>query len=61
MELNIYDKQGLVVMTVSPDNSSQWNHEVGVENVVTVNFTTWEFKVLQVGWYVLVNGNKFSI
>lgn len=61
MELKIYDNQGLVVMTVSPDNSSQWNHEVGVENVVTVNFTTWEFKVLQVGWYILVDGKRFSL
>lgn len=48
-------------MTVSPDNSSQWNHEVGVENVVTVNFTTWEFLVLEVGWYILVEGQRFSI
>lgn len=61
MELKIYDKQGLVKMTVSPDNSSQWNHEVGVENVVTVNFTTWEFLVLEVGWYILVEGQQFSI
>ena len=61
MELKIYDKQGLVKMTVSPDNSSQWNHEVGVENVVTVNFTTWEFLVLEVGWYILVENQKFSI
>ena len=61
MELNIYDKQGLVVMTVSPENSSQWNHEVGIENVVTVNFTTWKFIALQVGWYIVVNGKKFSI
>ena len=61
MELKIYDKQGTVKMTVSPDNSSQWNHEVGVENVVTVNFTTWEFLVLEVGWYILVEGQRFSI
>lgn len=61
MELQIYDKQGIVKMTVSPDNSSQWNHEVGVENVVTVNFTTWEFLVLEVGWYILVEGHRFSI
>lgn len=61
MELKIYDKQGNVKMTVSPDNSSQWNHEVGVENVVTVNFTTWEFLVLEVGWYILVEGQKFKI
>lgn len=61
MELKIFDKQGIVKMTVSPDNSSQWNHEVGVENVVTVNFTTWEFLVLEVGWYILVEGHRFSI
>ena len=61
MELKIYDKQGNVKMTVSPDNSSQWNHEVGVENVITVNFTTWEFFVVPVGWYILVNGLKFRI
>lgn len=61
MELKIYDKQGIVKMTVSPDNSSQWNHEVGVENVVTVNFTMWEFLVLEVGWYILVENQKFSI
>ena len=61
MELKIYDKQGILKMTVSPDNSSQWNHEVGVENVVTVNFTTWEFLVLEVGWYILVEGQKFKI
>ena len=61
MELKIYDKQGLVKMTVSPDNSSQWNHEIGVENVVSVNFTTWEFLVLEAGWYILVEGQKFNI
>lgn len=61
MELKIYDKQGLVKMTVSPDNSSQWNHEIGVENVVTVNFTMWEFLVLEAGWYILVEGQKFNI
>ena len=61
MELKIYDKQGLVKMTVSPDNSSQWNHEIGVENIVTVNFTTWEFLVMEVGWYIRVEGQKFSI
>ena len=61
MELKIYDKQGLVKMTVSPDNSSQWNHEVGVENVVRVNFTTWEFLVLEVGWYIWVEGQRCSI
>ena len=61
MELKIYDKQGLVKMTVSPDNSSQWNHEIGVENVVTVNFTTWEFLVMEVGWYILLEGQKFNI
>mgnify|MGYP003301646387 CR=1 FL=1 len=61
MELKIYDKQGVVKMTASPDNSSQWSHEVGVENVVTVNFTTWEFLVLEVGCYILVEGHRFSI
>ena len=61
MDLKIYDKQGIVRMTVSPDNSSQWNHEVGGENVVTVNFTTWELLVLEVGWYILVEGQRFSI
>lgn len=61
MELKIYDKQGNVKMTVSPDNSSQWNHEVGVENVVTVNFTTWEFLVLEVGCYIWVEDHRFSI
>ena len=61
MELKIYDKQGNLKMTASPDSSSQWNHEVGVENVVTVNFTTWEFLVLEVGWYIWVEGQKFSI
>lgn len=61
MELKIYDKQGSVMMTVSPDDSSRWNHEVGVENVVTVNFTTWEFLVFEVGWYILVEGHRFSI
>ena len=61
MELKIYDKQGVVKMTASPDNSSQWSHEVGVENVVTVNFTTWEFLVLEVGCYILVEGHLFSI
>ena len=61
MELKIYDKQGLVKMTVSPDNSSQWDHEIGVENIVTVNVTTWEFLVMEVGWYIRVEGQKFSI
>ena len=61
MELKIYDKQGNVRLTVSPDESSRWNQEVGVENVVTVNFTTWEFLVLEVGCYIWVNNQKFSI
>lgn len=61
MELKIYDKQGLVKMVVSPDGSSQWNHEIGVENVVTVNFTTWEFIVMEVGYYILVDGIQFRL
>lgn len=61
MELKIYDRQGLVKMTASPDNTSQWNHEVGVENVITVNFTTWEFLVMEVGWYIQVEGQMFRI
>ena len=61
MELKIYDKQGLVKMVVSPDGSSQWNHEIGVENVVTVNFTTWEYFVMEVGLYILVEGVQFRL
>ena len=61
MELKIYDKQGLVKMVVSPDGSSQWNHEIGVENVVTVNFTTWEYFVMEVGFYILVEGVQFRL
>lgn len=61
MELKIYDKQGLVKMIVSPDGSSQWNHEIGVENVVTVNFTTWEYFVMEVGFYILVEGVQFRL
>lgn len=61
MELKIYNKQGLVQMTASPDQSSQWMREIGVENVISVNFTTWEFLVMEVGWYILVEGERFSI
>ncbi|MCD7926638.1 MAG: hypothetical protein LUI85_18950, partial [Bacteroides sp.] len=61
MELIIYDKTGKEKKTVSPDASSQWVHEVGVGNVVTVNFTTWEFFVPTVGDYIMVDGKRFSI
>lgn len=61
MELIIRSKTGEARKTVSPDSSSQWAHEVGVENVVNVNFTTWEFFVLSVGDYIEVDGHKFSI
>lgn len=61
MELNIYDTQGLVALTVSPDSSSQWSHEIGSDNVVSLNFTTWQFITLQVGWYILVGGKRFNI
>lgn len=61
MELTIYDRQGIAKLTVSPDSSSQWNHEIGVENVVSVNFTTWEFIVMEVGWYIVLEGQTFKI
>lgn len=61
MELIIYDIAGKVKKTVSPDSSSQWAQEIGVENTVTVNFTTWEFFVLSVGDYIRVDGQTFKI
>lgn len=61
MELAIYNRQGTLKRKVSPDSSSRWTEEVGVEFVVTVNFTTWEFFVLSVGDYVEISGKRFSI
>jgi len=61
MELEIYNRQGTLKKKVSPDSSSRWTEEVGVEFVVTVNFTTWEFFVLSVGDYVEISGKRFSI
>lgn len=61
MELEIYDRQGVLKRKVSPDSSSRWTEEVGAEFVVTVNFTTWEFFVLSVGDYVEISGKRFSI
>ena len=61
MELDIYNRQGTLKKKVSPDSSSRWTEEVGVEFVVTVNFTTWEFFVLSVGDYVEISGKRFSI
>lgn len=61
MELEIYNRQGTLKKKVSPDSSSRWTEEVGVEFVVTVNFTIWEFFVLSVGDYVEISGKRFSI
>ena len=61
MQLTICDKTGKVKKTVSPDTSSQWAHEVCVENTVTVNFTTWEFVVFSVGDYISIDGHRFKI
>ena len=61
MELEIYNRQGILKKKVSPDSSSRWTEEVGAEFVVTVNFTTWEFFVLSVGDYVEISGKRFSI
>lgn len=61
MELKIYDTQGIVRLVCSPDSSSQWRHEIGVENVVSVNFTTWEYHVIHVGWYIIIADSIFKI
>lgn len=61
MELTIYNRNGQVKKIVSPDSTSSWTEEVGVEFVVSVNFTTWDFFVLSVGDYILVDGKRFSI
>lgn len=61
MELTIYNKTGEVKKIVSPKSNSEWTEEVGVEHVVSVTFSTWEFFILSVGDYILVDDRKFSV
>lgn len=61
MELTIYNKTGEVKKIVSPSSNSEWTEEVGVEHVVSVTFSTWEFFILSVGDYILVDDRKFSV
>lgn len=61
MELTIYNKTGEVKKIVSPNSNSEWTEEVGVEHVVSVTFSTWEFFILSVGDYILVDDRKFSV
>lgn len=61
MELTIYNKTGEVKKIVSPNSNSEWTEEVGVEHVVSVTFSTWEFFILSVGDYILVDDLKFSV
>ena len=61
MDIKIYDINGNVVLEASADSSSRWNHEVGVENVVQVNFTTWEFVKFAAGAYIEITGERFKL
>lgn len=61
MEVVIYKKSGVPALTASADSSSAWSHEVGVENVVTLNFVTWEFVQFDAGAYIEVAGEVFRL
>ena len=50
-----------MMLEVSADSSSRWNHEVGVENVVQVNFVTWEFVRFAAGAWIEVAGEVFKL
>lgn len=60
MELIIYSKDGSLILTVSPSDSSTVTEEVGGECSVSLSFDTFEFRPIEVNDYIEVAGIRYK-
>ena len=61
MELKIYNKSGVLVMTASPNTSSSLTEEVGGECSVSATFTHTAFIMLDVDSYIELEGVRYKV
>lgn len=61
MELKIYNKSGVLVMTASPNTSSSLTEEVGGECSVSASFTHTSFILLDVDSYIELEGVRYKV
>lgn len=54
-------RDGAELLRVPLDSSSKWNQEVGVENVVTLNFVSWQFVAFDAGACIEIGGETFKL
>lgn len=59
MNLKIYDQHGQLKTELSPDDNSTRIKEVGVENVLSLSFTLYEYLELDVNDYIDFEGERF--
>ena len=61
MELKIYNKSGVLVLTASPNTSSSLTEEVGGECSVSATFTHTAFIMLDVDSYIELEGVRYKV
>ncbi|MBQ7900088.1 MAG: hypothetical protein IJ307_09580, partial [Bacteroidales bacterium] len=61
MELEIYSKDGVLKMTVSPSDNSTRQRGIGSDHVLNLSFVSFEFVRLAVNDYVDFCGQRFWI
>ena len=61
MELKIYNKSGVLVLTASPNTSSSLTEEVGGECSVSATFTHTAFVLLDVDSYIEIEGVRYKV
>ncbi|MFA6726593.1 MAG: hypothetical protein WCS17_00040 [Prevotella sp.] len=61
MELKVYDRYKQLRVTLSPDDSSQHHSEIGGDDYISISCTCYECVVLEVGDYVIFEGEKYWI
>lgn len=61
MELKIYNKSGVLILTASPNTSSSLTEEVGGECSVSATFTHTAFVLLDVDSYIELEGVRYKV
>lgn len=61
MALNIYDKNGILKLTVEPADSSTHQHAIQEDNVLNLSFVIPEYVMLDVNDYVEFDGSRYWI
>lgn len=61
MALNIYDKNGILKLTIPPEDSSTHQHGIQEDNVLNLSFTIPDYVIFDVNDYVEFDGARYWI